>query len=91
MNGVLTTEQRLVRKRALEAELAVVRSQKAEVLRAIGQISKKQKLGGPQSAAAQATPGSKVCTDVVQRSLQYGIAPPCECKRLGGRIGFDDV
>jgi len=47
MNGISSAEERVTRKRNLEAELEVIRSQKAEVLRAIQQIAKKQKLGGP--------------------------------------------
>lgn len=48
MNG---TDERMTRKRALLAELELIRSQKAEVLRAIQQIAKKQKLGGVPSQA----------------------------------------
>jgi hypothetical protein len=60
MNGTVTTEQRLVRKRALEAELAVVRAQKTDVLRQIGQIAKKQRLGGPPPPGAHLTHDAKV-------------------------------
>jgi hypothetical protein len=48
MNGNgLTVEDRMERKRALEQELELIRNQKAEVLRAIQQIAKKQKTGQP--------------------------------------------
>lgn len=47
MNGKTTVEERMTRKRTLEAELASIRSQKSDVLRQIMQIAKKQKLGGP--------------------------------------------
>lgn len=60
MNGTFTAEQRQLRKRALESELAAVRTQKAEVLRAIGQISKKQRLGGPPPPSVQMSHEAKV-------------------------------
>jgi hypothetical protein len=60
MNGTFTTEERQMRKRALESELTVVRAQKAEVLRAIGQISKKQRLGGPPPPSVQMSHEAKV-------------------------------
>lgn len=48
MNGNgLSVEERMERKRSLEQELELVRNQKAEVLRAIQQIAKKQKTGLP--------------------------------------------
>lgn len=44
MNGIpKTTEDRVARKRHLEQDLTTIRTQKAEVLRAIQQIAKKQK------------------------------------------------
>jgi hypothetical protein len=49
MNGTAAPDDRLTRKRALESELETIRIQKAEVLKAIQQIAKKQKLGGPPS------------------------------------------
>lgn len=60
MNGVATAEDRANRKRILEADLQTVRSQKAEVLYAIQQISKKQKIGGPPSYNAQTSHEVKV-------------------------------
>lgn len=52
-NG-LSIDERMERKRNLEQELELVRKQKAEVLRAIQQIAKKQKTG----SAVRATPMS---------------------------------
>lgn len=60
MNGTMAPEDRLNRKRALESELEAIRIQKAEVLRAIQQIAKKQKLGGPPSKNAALTHEAKV-------------------------------
>ena len=60
MNGTMAPEDRLNRKRALESELEAIRIQKAEVLRAIQQIAKKQKLGGPPSKHAGQTHDAKV-------------------------------
>jgi hypothetical protein len=51
LNGTSVPDERMTRKRALLAELELIRSQKAEVLRAIQQIAKKQKLGGVPSQA----------------------------------------
>lgn len=48
-------EDRLKRKKALESELEVIRQQKANVLRAIQQIAKKQKTGEPHPANLQAS------------------------------------
>ena len=45
-----TQDERQRKKRALESELETVRNQKAQVLRSIEQIAKKQKLGGNQAA-----------------------------------------
>jgi hypothetical protein len=45
MNGIAPADERQARKRQLEEELATVRRQKADVLRAIQQIAKKQKVG----------------------------------------------
>lgn len=60
MNGNINDE-RLVRKRALESELEAIRTQKAEVLKAIQQIAKKQKLGGlPNSKAMALTHEAKI-------------------------------
>ncbi len=48
MNGLpMTAEQRAARKRQLQEELMVVRQQKADVLRQIQQIAKKQRTGPP--------------------------------------------
>lgn len=47
-----TQEERQRKKRALESELETVRNQKAQVLRSIEQIAKKQKFGGNQAAMA---------------------------------------
>lgn len=53
-------EERLKRKTSLEAELETVRTQKAEVLRAIQQIAKKQKLDGSLGAPTQTTVEAKI-------------------------------
>lgn len=45
-----TQEERQRKKRALESELETIRNQKAQVLRSIEQIAKKQKFGGNQAA-----------------------------------------
>lgn len=60
----------MTRKRALEAELEVIRSQKAEVLRAIQLIAKKQKLGGPPSRAAHLSHESKLDAEKRQHQEQ---------------------
>jgi len=60
MNGTAAPEDRLTRKRALESELEAIRIQKAEVLKAIQQIAKKQKLGGPPSKNVALTHEAKV-------------------------------
>ncbi len=53
MNGTAPDEaaERATRKRAMEAELAAIRQQKAEVLRAIAGVAKRQRTGGPPSRA----------------------------------------
>jgi hypothetical protein len=60
MNGTAAPDDRLTRKRALESELEAIRIQKAEVLKAIQQIAKKQKLGGPPSKNMALTHEAKV-------------------------------
>lgn len=61
MNGVAINEdERMTNKRKLEADLALIRSQKAEVLRSIQQISKKQKLGGPPTEVQHRSHEAKV-------------------------------
>lgn len=61
MNGITAgPDERAARKRQLEADLALVRTQKAEVLRSIQQIAKKQRLGGPPTHAQNMSHEAKV-------------------------------
>ena len=60
MNGTMNPDDRVNRKRVLESELEVIRRQKSQVLQAIQQIAKKQKLGGPPSKAVAVTHEAKV-------------------------------
>ncbi|KAI3423977.1 hypothetical protein D9Q98_009811 [Chlorella vulgaris] len=68
MNGV-APEQRVVRKRALTEELVAIRTQKADVLRQIEQIAKRQKTGGLPTKASELLAGNnKLVLQMEQRN-----------------------
>jgi hypothetical protein len=71
MNGVagLNPEQRTARKRALTDELVAIRTQKADVLRQIQQIAKRQKTGGlPTKASELLATNNKLVLQMEQRN-----------------------
>jgi hypothetical protein len=84
MNGV-APEQRVVRKRALTEELVAIRTQKADVLRQIEQIAKRQKTGGLPTKASELLAGNnKLVLQMEQRNRAEKVrAAPhdCNCRR----------
>ncbi|EFN50530.1 expressed protein, partial [Chlorella variabilis] len=70
MNGVgQSQEQRSQRKRSLTDELVAIRTQKADVLRQIQQIAKRQKTGGmPTKASELLASNNKLVLQMEQRN-----------------------
>ncbi len=78
MNGTagLSPEQRTARKRALTDELVAIRTQKADVLRQIQQIAKRQKTGGlPTKASELLATNNKLVLQMEQRNRAEKVRP----------------
>ena len=82
MNGLSapppSAEQRVARKRALTDELVQIRTQKAEVLRQIQAIAKRQKTGGMPTKAAELLAGNnRLVLQMEQRNRAEKIWVDC--------------